>query len=334
MNSEPPHPLFTCRKTFLQNTTITLFMWILGVSALLGNLAVVILRVISKPATRTASVQCTLISNLAFSDFLMGVYMVLLAFMDLYVGKSYFWAGKADDWRSSIPCQVAGFISVLSSEASVFLITLISVDRFIGVMFPFTQRRLSNVGSRVAVCVIWSVAFLLALTGTVLNYINPDAYLLSDVCVGLPLIRNPAGLLVESNPSIMNRYSVSLINTRATYYVSTGLFAIVLFLGINLASFIIIFVCYAAIFIKVRLVRAQAGRTDKANQEIKLALKMSLIVATDFFCWVPIITIGILVQAAGVRVSPDVYAWLVVFVLPVNSSINPFLYTILEMLRK
>ena len=61
-----------------------------------------------------------------------------------------------------------------------------------------------------------------------------------------------------------------------------------------------------------------------------MAVKMSMIVGTDFFCWMPIIILGILVQAGTITLTSDVYAWLVVFVLPINSSINPYLYTIVD----
>ena len=36
----------------------------------------------------------------------------------------------------------------------------------------------------------------------------------------------------------------------------------------------------------------------------------------------------------GVEISNDVYAWIIVFVLPINSAINPFLYTLLAIRRQ
>ena len=36
----------------------------------------------------------------------------------------------------------------------------------------------------------------------------------------------------------------------------------------------------------------------------------------------------------GVDISNDVYAWIIVFVLPINSAINPFLYTLLAIRRQ
>ena len=95
------------------------------------------------------------------------------------------------------------------------------------------------------------------------------------------------------------------------------------FLGVNLICFSITLLAYIGIFIWVRVTRNKAGRHSSAGSELGMASKMSLIVGTDFCCWMPIIILGILVQADIITLSPDIYAWLVVFVLPINSSINP-----------
>lgn len=331
VNREPPHPLFTCRKTFLQNTIIKVFMWMLGLSALFGNAYVIFRRMRTKAQSTVASIQSILITNLAVSDFLMGVYMMILAVMDIYIGESYFWEGRSEEWRRSNTCQIAGFISVLSSEASVFLITLISVDRFICILFPFSQRRLSVLSARVFAALIWSVAILLSSISIVFSYINTDAYSLSDVCVGLPLIRKHIGLYAAVDTYSQSQYGISEFSIVAGASVSTWQYSIALFLGVNLISFFVIAICYIAIFIRVRLSAREVGRQkSKAADEVKLAMKMSLIVGTDFCCWMPIIILGILVQADLVKASPDVYAWLVVFILPINSSLNPYLYTIVD----
>lgn len=34
-----------------------------------------------------------------------------------------------------------------------------------------------------------------------------------------------------------------------------------------------------------------------------------------------------LMAYGGIGVSPDIYAWVIVVVLPINSALNPFIYT-------
>ncbi|XP_071489385.1 G-protein coupled receptor GRL101-like [Diadema antillarum] len=326
----PAHPLFTCRLTFLQDLPTKIFIWILGISALIGNSYVIIQRLLAKVSRDTAKVQSILILNLAISDFLMGIYLLILAIMDIVISDSYFWEGRAEEWRTSSICQAAGFISVLSSETSVFLITIISLDRVIAVLFPFSERRLSVKSAHVVVGATWGLALLLSIFAALLNYLNPDAYGLSDVCVGLPLIRKNSGLISVVDENTLTEIGFVLHKTVAAASESTWLFSIVLFLGVNFFCFSVVLIAYIIIFIWVRVTRNKAGRKDSEGAEIKMAAKMSLLVGTDFFCWMPIIILGILVQSNIVTLSSDVYAWLVVFVLPINSSINPYLYTIVD----
>ena len=58
-----------------------------------------------------------------------------------------------------------------------------------------------------------------------------------------------------------------------------------------------------------------------------MATKFALIVGTDFLCWMPIIIMGFLSASGAAEIPPDVYAWTAVIILPLNSALNPFLYT-------
>ena len=41
-----------------------------------------------------------------------------------------------------------------------------------------------------------------------------------------------------------------------------------------------------------------------------------------------------MLAVSGRSISGDIYAWTAVFVLPVNSALNPFLYTLTAFLKK
>ena len=73
---------------------------------------------------------------------------------------------------------------------------------------------------------------------------------------------------------------------------------------------------------------AQQVRSTNMKRESKMAKRMMLIVLTDFLCWMPIIVIGLL-SLLGKFHDPEkqAYVWIAVFVLPVNSALNPILYT-------
>lgn len=107
------------------------------------------------------------------------------------------------------------------------------------------------------------------------------------------------------------------------------------FIAFNLAAFLFIMAAYIAIIVKVsksqRRVKAH-GESDVSSNSIKresaLARRVFVIILTDFSCWVPVIILSILALTGQFYDEHGfVYVWFAVFVLPVNSSVNPVLYT-------
>ena len=83
--------------------------------------------------------------------------------------------------------SICWFIGFLSSEASVLTLTLITVDRFISIMFPFGKLKIQHKGSLIIVGAVWSFTIVLSLGLVIVTSYRPDIYGLSDVCLGLPL---------------------------------------------------------------------------------------------------------------------------------------------------
>ena len=84
-------------------------------------------------------------------------------------------------------------------EASVPSLTMISIDRFCSVIFPFSRARLTPKSAKIILSIIWSITFILSLVPVLLAGPDSDFYHLSDVCIGLPLITRPAGYTSESS---------------------------------------------------------------------------------------------------------------------------------------
>eukprot|EP00057_Strongylocentrotus_purpuratus_P001223 XP_001196821.2 PREDICTED: G-protein coupled receptor GRL101 [Strongylocentrotus purpuratus] len=299
---------FSSCDDLLKDNTLRVFMWILGISALAGNLCTIGLRVFRRKVVTSTRIQAKLITHLAVSDLLMGIYMLIIAIADQYYKGDY--AIHEDTWRGSVVCRVAGFMSALSSEVSVFIVMLISIDRILCIVFAQHHHvQLSNKSSTVWLAVVWATALVLAIVPVFsLEYFG-QFYGRSSVCLGLPLSTDrPPGW----------EYSLAL------------------FLGLNLVCFIVTAFCYVAIFVTVhRSARNFANAKDGgrhvkngANVQVKLATRMAMIVGTDFICWMPIIIMGLLTTTGAVEIPADVYAWTAVFILPLNSSLNPYLYTI------
>ncbi|XP_038052702.1 uncharacterized protein LOC119725369 [Patiria miniata] len=326
VNTQLQSPLFNCGR-LMPNTVLQVFMWILGFSALIGNLLVIAWRIREDSGKGSKYVHSFLVLNLAMSDFLMGVYMVIIATVDAIKKEEYYLT--ATEWRNSALCKAAGVISVLSSEASVFFITLISVDRYLCIVHPFSRLRLKEKSVWVSVASIWMASLLVSLVPTVLVTDDSDIYGLSDVCIGLPLLTRPVDYTFTKADVGSSLDNDTYLIPQAVGSQPTWSYSIVLFLGVNLVCFLLVTICYVAIFAKVkRSIQRVKRHQSRRDEEVKMASKMAVIVGSDFLCWMPVIILGILSQTNLIEIQPDAYAWLVVFVLPINSSLNPYLYTI------
>ncbi|XP_038050982.1 CUB and sushi domain-containing protein 2-like [Patiria miniata] len=327
---EPQPPLFMCSE-LMPKMVLKVFMWILGVSALIGNIYVMVWRYRERSKGRESRiVQSFLVFNLAVSDALMGLYMLIIASADVYFGERYFEVSM--EWRTSPMCKIAGFISIIGSEASVFFLTFISIDRYLAIVHPLKKYNLCPESSRIAALCVWIGTVIVGLVPTILaSDSSSDVYGLSDVCIGLPLMTKVTEY--ETVDQQIDAGGVANITVGIPYpvdYRASWFFSIALFLGVNLLCFTVILICYIAIF---RGVRASSKKVNSSSRddEQRLAIKMAAIILTDFVCWVPVIIMGILSQAHVVEIPTEAYAWIVVFILPINSSLNPYLYTIADL---
>ena len=218
-----PVDQFSSCKDLLKDQALRSFMWILGLSALLGNLFVIGVRVCRKNTIKTNRIQSTLITNLAVSDLLMGCYMIIIASADEHYRGHY--ALHSKTWRTSSLCRFAGFLSAFSSEVSVFIIMLISIDRVVNIVFPFHPSvKMTRKTATILLTFVWVFALFISLIPVMSKNIG-EFYSRSSVCLGLPLT-------TDRTPGW--GYSVGI------------------FLALNLVCFLVTAVGYIAIFVTFR----------------------------------------------------------------------------------
>ena len=200
-------------------------------------------------------------------------------------------------------CQLGGFLSTLSSETSAILILLITIDRFLVIQFPYGQHRIPVKLTWIICAATWITCVSIASAPLIVS--DWEVYSFNSICVGLPL-----------NNDI---YSGSDYST-------------VVFIGVNSVLFFLIAVGQGAIYRamwanskKMTLNEEQAKRRYK--RDMAVARQLSLVVTTDFLCWFPICVMGLMAQN-GLKIPDAAYAWSAVVILPINSAINPLLYTL------
>ena len=104
-------------------------------------------------------------------------------------------------------------------------------------------------------------------------------------------------------------------------------YSVIIFVGINMAAFLIILVGYISIQHSVTSSHRAAG--NMSNDDVILARKVAFIILTDFACWGPIIIMTI-ASLCQVKVPPTLSAWVAIIILPINSALNPILYTLVN----
>jgi len=195
----------------------------------------------------------------------------------------------------------------LSSKVSVMLLSIITADRLICIVFNFRVQPLTLRACHFICLGAWSLGLALSflpMSGLSYFYDSEQGhrfYGRSTVCLALQLSDDrPPGW----------EYSVSI------------------FIGLNLLAFLFISLAYLAIFLSA-VKSSSSIRSTNVKRESALAKRVAFIILTDFCCWMPVIVVGIL-SLTGSFHDPEkqVYMWMAVFVLPVNSSVNPILYTI------
>ena len=271
-------PYLTCQQ-LLPTKGVKWCTWILGFGAFFVNMAVFIWgcqKVKTQSANEKPMKQILFITNLAAADFLIGLYLITIASVDQYYNE--YFPSYAKSWRNGAFCKFAGFLSVLSSEASLLFLTLIAVDRLwafrkaVIVHKFFGQKRLFGKRQQSLLSVfVWIIALALSITTTILN--DDELYQFSDVCIGLPLVRIPQYQSKYENITITYDFdrpdehliflSYIEIDSNAGNYFSIGLF-----LGLNFILCLTIAICYILLFIRIYKSGFALVKTD-----FKMAIK-------------------------------------------------------------
>ena len=234
----------------------------------------------------------------------MGVYMLIIAYQNTIWQGEYF---KHDiSWRASKLCNFAGVVSTISSEVSVLTLTVVTIDRLICIVFAFRFRRMSFKVAVVSMIFVCLLGLAISIT---------------------PLLHNDYFHDFDRNVHFYGRSALCLPFHLSAEKIPGWEYSASIFLGLNGISFIFIVVAY--IFMYRAVTKASnAVQSKRMKQHSTMAIRMILIILTDFLCWFPVIIISILSLTGHFHDPRGVaYAWIAVFVLPINSAINPVIYT-------
>lgn len=118
-----PGPFMPCEDLF-DFWTLRCSVWMVFLLAVIGNATVIVVMLFGRTKL---DVPRFLVCNLALADFFMGIYLCILAVVDsatLTVFRTF-----AVTWQNSTLCSLAGFLAVFSTESSVFILAVITLER-------------------------------------------------------------------------------------------------------------------------------------------------------------------------------------------------------------
>ncbi|XP_026470408.1 relaxin receptor 2-like [Ctenocephalides felis] len=292
---EPHGDGISSARHLLDSPVLRAIVWVMAFVAVAGNSLVLGGRLLTRANCPKHSLY---LRHLAISDLLMGVYLTGIAVADIVYRGRYL--QNDESWRESIGCAVCGFLSTLSCQSSTLLLALVTWDRLVSVTRPLAPRDRGAQGAWLRLGTLWALAGLAAvapLTG--LQYFGEHFYGGNGVCLSIH-IHDP--------------------------YARGWEYSALLFIACNTLALAFITFSYAKMLRAIKL-SSVSLRSTHARHESAVARRFAIIVFTDCLCWLPIIIVKI-IALCGSKVSENLYAWLAVLVLPVNSALNPVLYTL------
>ncbi|XP_048457297.1 lutropin-choriogonadotropic hormone receptor-like [Rhincodon typus] len=264
---------------------LRVLIWFINILAIVGNFVVFIVLVISQ---NKLTVPRFLMCNLAFADLCMGLYLLLIASVDLSTKSQYY--NYAIDWQTGAGCASAGFFTVFASELSVYTLMVITFERWHTITHAMQMDR--KLRLRHAVLIMFG-GWVFSLSVATLPLVGISNYMKVSIC--LPM---------DIETPVSQAYVIFL-------------------LVLNVIAFVIICVCYIKIYLAVK----NPDFVSK-NSDTKIAKRMAILIFTDFMCMAPISFFAISAAFKSPFITVTNAKILLVLFYPLNSCANPFLYAI------
>ena len=287
-----PDPMRPC-DDILGTVGLTLLSWCVAVVGLLANMFVFVVISLSR---RTAVVTKFLLQNLSLADLCLSLYLFILVCASTSTSGSYY--NYVRRWQLGGGCAVQGFLAMFSSQLSVLVLFVITVERYFSIVFAmkFTLR-LNIAKARWCIAMCWFISFIVAL----LPVLGVNSY--TDVAICLP-------------------FRTRLVTDKV--YIGVVMIC-------NVFVFMAVLLSYLRMYYTIRNRAVHSNDTGGRAGDGEIAKRMALLVFTDFACWIPIAFVAMVSTFVGPRVlNMDLgkSKYLLVIFFPINAICNPILYAV------
>ena len=291
----PTQALLSCDQ-LLNNTFIRTMCWFFGAVSTIINAFSIYLQTNSY-LSRKNNITL-LIVNLHFSELCMGIYLLTISIIDNLSFGSYYVYHYL--WSRGILCKALSVIHMYSIQNSATLVMFLALLRFfVVVVLPMQKITLSRGTMLLSIFIITASNIAVCVT-----HVNVGSAALSYARSRLCVLLN-----IGSEDNGTWRYFT-------TFYVTSSM----IFL-------LIAGIAYVLIFRAVYKTQCRSGRKKKRLPWF------SLLVLSNIFCYLPLLCVTML-DIFGVRIHENVSSFLIAISIPLNSIVNPFIYTFSMLSKK
>ncbi|NP_001316271.1 luteinizing hormone/choriogonadotropin receptor precursor [Kryptolebias marmoratus] len=260
-------------------------IWFISILAITGNLMVLLVFFTSR---NKLTVPRFLMCHLAFADLCIGIYLLVIATVDLQTRGHY--SQHAIEWQTGPGCSAAGFLSVFGGELSVYTLSTITLERWHTITNALQVERHLLLTQAAG---IMAAGWLLCLGMGTLPLVGVSSYTKVSMCLPMD-IETPLAQAF-----------------------------IIIVLLLNVSAFIIVCVCYVLIFLAIK-----NPEFPERSADTRIAKRMAVLIFTDFLCMAPISFFAISAAFKFPLITVTNSKILLVLFFPINSCANPFLYAI------
>ena len=356
--------IFSSETEMIDSPVIKAAFWIIGLVVIFGNAYVIIttsLFLKKKSSLDGIVFQHVIILNISIADFVMGIYLLTIATYSEWFTGVY---GEFDrKWRSSLGCSFIGSLAVISSEASCFLLVILTAFRLKNIAKAIESLTSSLRPWKICLIAAWLLSLVLSLapllnvtaeyfvhsfsySSSIDSFQNSawNASRLNQFACRLAVLTNTTitkhGNVFHSTARfVQSNFPNDLIVDLFGYYGATSVclprFFVtleessweytILIISLNFLSFV--FIAFGYIFIYRHSSKScKIVRNSKSKEQAaKMQKRIARIIATDFCCWIPLCIMAYV--SLGFTIPDLAYQICAVVLLPINSALNPFLFS-------
>ncbi|NWV67802.1 LGR6 protein, partial [Malurus elegans] len=278
-----PGPFKPCDHLF-ESWIIRLGVWLIVVVSVLCN-GLVILAVFASPSY--LSPVKFLVGSIAGANMLTGISCSMLALVDTLTYGHFARFGAR--WETGAGCRVTGFLSVLASQAAIFLLTLAAVQCSLSVSCVRGYGKSPSLGKvKVAAC----CCLLLSSVAAVLPLFSVGEYGASPLCLPYPI--------PEGKPATL-AFTVALVMT-------------------NMLCFLTITGTYIRLY--CHLLKGEFS----AVWDCAMVKHVAWLIFTNCLLYCPVAFLTFSSTLNLFLITPEVIKSVLLVVLPLPACLNPLLY--------